>query len=123
MSWTPGKKVGDEVAIHEGGWHGKTVICRIKRETATMFILDDPFATRIRKSDGKKIGAGYYDRAEDATDAVKAEVAERLRMEKINSESRRIVDELAKLHRYQDGREWIVKNIGPLLKKKEEAGS
>lgn len=119
-TWTPDKKVGDEVLYTLGGlskrWERRTII----RETATLFILSGSGDVRIRKKDGDEVGGrrGY---ATDLTDAQLKRLERIAREDEISHRAFEIQRRVVSLY-YSGagGREWLVKHIGPLLPKEGE---
>jgi hypothetical protein len=119
--WTPDKKVGDEVAIHVGGsWHGRWELRTIVGETATQWILSGSGKVRVRKDRGKIVGADF-EYADDATKEMRAQIAEHDKWARISRKATEIKHRLDELYRTGDeGREWIVNNIGPLMPKEQK---
>lgn len=118
--WTPDKKVGDEVAVWGGMYSREYRIQKIRRETATQYVLGDGYDTRISKKNGRVIGGSGW--AEDYTDDVRRVIAEKMEKERLNSEAHRVLRFVEGMYyrNKQSGREWLVKHIGPLLPKEGE---
>ena len=117
-TWTPDKKVGDEVSIHVGGsWNGMWEPRKIVGETATQWLL--PGGYRIRKKDGKILGRSF-EHAHDMSDEMRKHIAEVGRERRIDCEAQKIINRVRNMWSEDGGREWLVKHIGPLLPKKGE---
>lgn len=119
-TWTPDKKVGDEVLYTLGGLHKTWTRLTIIRETATQFILSGNGTVRVRKKDGKGVG-GHGGYAIDLTDKQLKRLAQIAREDEISHRAFEIQRRVVSLY-YSgaEGREWLVKHIGPLLPKEGE---
>lgn len=118
--WTPDKKVGDEVLYTPGGFSRAWTRLTIVRETATQFILSGNGTVRVRKKDGRGVG-GHGGYAIDLTDKQLKRLAQIAREDEISHRAFEIQRRVVSLY-YSgaEGREWLVKHIGPLLPKEGE---
>lgn len=119
-TWTPGKKVGDEVLYTPGGFSRALTRLTIVCETATQFILSGNGTVLVRKKDGYEVGGrrGY---ATDLTDAY-LKTLERIAREDAISHQAFVIQRRVKdiYDSGAEGRAWLVKHIGPLLPKEGE---